>query len=218
MKLTNSITGSDTTSTAFAACFFYLLHNASCLERLSSEVRSSFADVEDIVLGPQLTSCRYLRACIDEAMRLAPPVPALLPREVLNGGMTIDGHYFQEGTVVGVPTYAIHRKADYFPDPLAYKPERWLIDGQTDKPNVTAESLALAQSAFCPFSIGSRGCIGKGVAYLELSIALARALFLYDMRLAQGQDVGRGPDGQYELSDIFVARKNGPIVQFRARH
>ena len=218
VELTRSGTGSDTTSTAFAACFFYLLHNPSCLERLSSEVRSLFADVEDIVLGPPLNPCRYLRACIDEAMRLAPPVPALLPREILSGGMTIDGHHFLEGTVVGVPTYAIHRKADYFPEPLAYKPERWLIDEKADKLVVTAENLALAQSAFCPFSIGPRGCIGKGVAYLELSVALARTLFLYDMRLANGQDVGRAPDGHYELSDIFVARKNGPIVQFRSRN
>ena len=180
-------------------------------------MRSTFADVEDIVLGPQLTSCRYLRACIDEAMRLAPPVPALLPREVLSGGMTIDGHHFPEGTVVGVPTYAIHRKADYFPDPLIYKPGRWLVDDKAEEMDITAESLGLALSAFCPFSIGPRGCIGKGVAYLELSVALARTLFLYDMRLANGEDIGRAPDGQYELSDIFVARKNGPIVQFRTR-
>jgi len=147
-------------------------------------------------------------------MRLSPPVPALLPREVLAGGAEIDGHMFPEGTVLGVPAYAIHHKPEYYPDPFVYKPERWLVG---EKGSREAECLAVAQSAFCPFSIGPRGCIGKGVAYLELSVGLARTLWLYDMRLARGEAVGRGDDGQYQMWDIFVARKDGPVVEFRRR-
>ena len=131
--------------------------------------------------------------------------------------MEIGGHHFPQGTVVGVPTYAIHHKPEYYPEPFTYRPERWLVGEKSSMEQTTAESLSLAQSAFCPFSIGPRGCIGKGVAYLELGVALARTLWLYDLRLARGEDVGRDEIGQYQMWDIFVARKDGPVVEFRAR-
>jgi cytochrome P450 len=150
-------------------------------------------------------------------MRLSPPVPTLLPREVLPGGMDIDGYNVPAGTVVGVPIYPLHHNEEYYPDPFTYRPDRWLTaPGSDDK--TAAEAVKLAQSAFCPFSIGPRGCIGKGVAYLELTVALARTLWLYDLRLAPGmEDVGRDEKGMYGLKDIFVAEKDGPVVQFRRR-
>lgn len=160
------IAGSDTTSTALASAFFYLTHNPRTLHKLTEEIRSTFSDVEEIVSGPTLTSCAYLRAVIDEAMRLSPPVGGLLPREVLPGGIDIDGIHVPEGVVVGTPHYTIHHNPGYFPAPFIFEPERWLAGSS---PVVTTESVGAAQSAFCPFSVGPRGCIGKGLAYAELT-------------------------------------------------
>ncbi|KAK3312883.1 cytochrome P450-like protein [Apodospora peruviana] len=211
------IAGSDTTSTAMAATLFYLVRNPTALATATAEIRSTFSmssGVETIHQGPQLASCTYLRACIDEAMRLSPSVGGLLPREVLVGGYTIDGEHVPEGTIVGTPHYAIHHNPLYYPDPWAYRPERWL-DGNE-----------LAVSAFCPFSIGPRGCIGKGLAYLEMTITLARVLFLYDLRRAQGvadpgegggEEWGRHRTGEYQLVDTFTSLKDGPMVEFRRR-
>ena len=211
------IAGSDTTSTAFSASFYYLLHNPQYLETLTAQIRAAFSSEEDIVSGPALTNLRLLRACIDESMRLAPPVPALLPREVLSGGLAIAGEFVPAGTVVGVPTYSLHRNAAYFPEPTAYRPERWMIEGD-DASGDQAQRVKLAQSAFAPFSIGSRGCIGKGIAYLEITIALARTLWRYDMRLAKGLEArGTVHGDQYGLRDIFVAEKQGPVVEFKRR-
>ena len=154
------IAGSDTTSTALAATMFYLVHNPKILEKLTKEVRAAFEEVEEIRSGPTLTKLQYLRACIDEAMRLSPSVGGILPRQVLPGGLEIDGEQIPEGTVVGVPTYAIHHNPDYWPQPFDFRPERWIAESE---PNVTAESVTLGQSAFCPFSVGPRGCIGKGM-------------------------------------------------------
>ena len=83
------IAGSDTTSTALAGTFFYLVHNQQALDKLKQEVRGAFGDVEQIRMGATLPSLHYLRACIDEAMRLSPPVGGLLPRQVLAGGTEI---------------------------------------------------------------------------------------------------------------------------------
>ncbi|KAK0649669.1 cytochrome P450-like protein [Cercophora newfieldiana] len=218
------IAGSDTTSTAMAATLFYLVRNPSALAQVTTEIRNKFANVEDIHQGPLLTSCTYLRACIDEAMRLSPSVGGLLPREVLPGGMTIDGESIPAGIVVGTPHYTLHHNAAYYPDPFAYIPERWLA---SEKLGINERDVALAQSAFCPFSIGPRGCIGKGLAYIEMMITLARVLFLYDLRRAQGvvdpgegrrgAEWGRHRESEFQLVDTFTSLKEGPMVEFRKR-
>lgn len=217
------IAGSDTTSTAMAGTFFYLANNPAALQKVCREIRENFSDVEEIVTGQKLSSCSYLRACIDETMRMTPPVAGALPRQVLTGGLDIDGHHIPAGCDVGVPIYAIHHNPDYFPRPFDYMPERWLTNGES---NPLLDRLPAAQSAFNPFSIGPRGCIGKGLAYVELSVTIARVLYLYDLRQAPGTtlgagrqdlEVGRNRPTEYQIMDVFASKKDGPILQFRAR-
>ncbi|VUC35513.1 unnamed protein product [Clonostachys rosea] len=221
------IAGSDTTSTAMAATLFYLVRNEHALRKVVEEVRTKFNDVEEIVQGQALTSCTYLRACIDEAMRLSPSVGGIVPREVLPGGITIDGHVIPEGVVVGVPHYTIHHNADYYPSPFRYNPERWIVDAPSavDGIKTTEADVSRAQSAFCPFSVGPRGCIGKGLAYHEMTTTLARTIYTFDIRKAVGVkdpgegsprlEYGRHRESEYQLVDIFTSGKNGPMVEFR---
>ncbi|KAJ0109328.1 hypothetical protein J7T55_000253 [Diaporthe amygdali] len=222
------IAGSDTTSTALAATLFYLTRNTEALKKLQGEVRARFADVEEIRQGAALNGCAYLRACIDEAMRMSPSVGGLLPREVLAGGMTVDGVFVPAGTVVGVPHYTIHHNAEYYPSPFTYAPERWVAGSKLAFGNVVGEAdTAVAQSAFCPFSIGPRGCIGKGLAYVEMMTTLARTVFLYDMRRAvgvsdkaeghKGREWGRDRPDEMQLIDTFTSWKEGVMVDFRKR-
>lgn len=217
------IAGSDTTSTALAGAFFYLVHNPSKLEKLAEEIRATFSDVEEIHSSPTLNSCSYLRAVIDESMRLSPPVGGILPREVLHGGLKIGDMEIPEGTVVGTPHYALHHNPDYYPEPFSFIPERWIAGSS---PEVPKESVTAAQSAFCPFSVGPRGCIGKGVAYVELMTSLARVVYTYEMRAVKGMTVGEGnPDAEwgrqrrdeYQLKDSFTSMKDGPYVEFKER-
>jgi cytochrome P450 len=229
------IAGSDTTSTAMAATLFYLVRNEAALQKATQEVRSAFGHEEEIIQGSALSSCTYLRACIDEAMRLSPSVGGILPREVLAGGLTVDGHTIPEGVVVGVPHYTIHHNPAYYPSPFSFIPERWVegaeanlegavgLVGTTSK--VTADDVARAHSAFCPFSVGPRGCIGKGLAYHEMTTTLARTLYLYDMRRAVGvKDPGEGRpqlgwgrhrESEYQLIDTFTSARDGPMIEFR---
>lgn len=224
------IAGSDTTSTAMAATLFYLVRDPRTLAEVTREVRSAFDDVEEICQGPKLGGCAYLRACIDEAMRLSPSVGGVLPREVLPGGATIDGETVPAGVVVGTPHYAIHHNPEYYPQPFAFVPERWIAGAEAavlGEKVVSEADVARAQSAFCPFSIGPRGCIGKGLAYLEMTTTLARVLFLYDVRRAVGvvdpgegkvgAEWGRDRVGEYQLVDTFTSLKDGPLVEFRRR-
>lgn len=209
-----------------AATLFYLVRSPAALQKATEEVRAKFSDVEEIHQGPGLTGCTYLRACIDEAMRMSPSVGGIVPREVLPGGIVVDGEHIPAGTVVGVPHYTIHHNAAYYPDPFAYSPERWVAGSGKTYGAVSEASVAAAHSAFCPFSVGPRGCIGKGLAYIEMSTTIARLLYLYDLRKSAGPDPAEGsPDNEwgrqrpeeFQLIDQFTSLKDGPMVEFRKR-
>lgn len=210
------IAGSDTTSTTLAATLFYLVRSPAALAKVYAEVRSAFTEVEEIVSGTRLNELGYLKACIDEALRLAPAVPGAPPREVMEGGAVVDGVFLPAGTDCGTPVYSIHRQEQYYRLPEEYIPERW-IEGATCASlgaswTTSKEEIETARRAFCPFSIGPRGCIGKSMAFMEMRLTLARLFFLFDMSLAdrQGEDAG----GHLALVDHFTSAKDGPNVEF----
>jgi cytochrome P450 len=217
--------GSDTTSTALTATIFYLLHNSDTLKKAEAEVRARFSSIDDVKGLGMTSELPYLTACIDEALRLAPPVPSQMYREVLADGITVDGQQIPVGTVVGVSPYVIHHNPEYYPEPFVFRPERWIVD---EKAGVSEENVATARSAWCPFSLGTRGCIGKRLAYIELICSLGTLLYAYDLRLpVREQQIGRGNpanktwgrarESEYQLVDKFLADRDGPMVEFKAR-
>ncbi|PYH98064.1 cytochrome P450 [Aspergillus ellipticus CBS 707.79] len=227
------VAGSDTSSTAFSSCLFYLTHNKEWYARAATEIRNNFSSPDEITLGPRLSSCVYLRACIDESLRLSPPAGSALWREVGPGGATFDGHFVPAGYDVGTGIYAIHHNAENYPEPFTFRPERWVLkDAEGDVDSIGAadrESLGKAQAAFNPFSIGPRGCIGKGLALAELTLGLGTLLWKFDFVLSgekNGGDLGAGKKGlglgreretEYQLYDHITASKEGPMVAFRER-
>ena len=138
------LAGSDNTATATSATLFYLTHNSHSLEKSQAEVRKTFQNIEAIRSGENFSSCRYLRACIDEAMRMSPPAPSIMPREVLSGGIEVHGHHIPQGIEVGTPIYAIHHEAIYFPEPFSFQPERW--NTEPEKLGDTKEKRAEKES------------------------------------------------------------------------
>lgn len=110
--------GIDTTITGTTSTILYLVNHPSALACLQQEVRNAFSAIKDIRIGPQLGTCQFLTACINVSLRLTPPVDSILPREVLSGGITIDGERFLPGTDLGVPHYTLYHSEDHFPAPL----------------------------------------------------------------------------------------------------
>ncbi|OTA60263.1 cytochrome P450 [Hypoxylon sp. EC38] len=196
-----TVAGGDTTSTAMAATLFYVARHRECYEKLAKEIRSTFETGNDIS-GSKLASCQYLRACIDEALRMSPPIPGTLwrqlaPDEDANKPFVVDGH-------------------DYFPDPFTYKPERWLNpNAEEDAPG----SRKAMHDAFAPFSLGSRGCAGKAMAYLEINLLIAKTLWYFDFKPAPGKlgDIGLSDKGEFHIYDVFISTHNGPWLVFTPR-
>jgi len=220
----NRLLGPDATSTSLASAFFYLARNSSAYERVCNEVRNAFQSSEDILPGPKLSMCVYLRACLDEAMRMNPVNGGALWREVLPGGAIIDGNSVPAGIDVGVGIYSIHHQKDYYPDPYIYRPERWIVSEDNSK-----DVVEIAHSAWAPYSIGPRGCVGKPAAILQLTISLARVVFELDMRTPADPDlikVGQGVEGErfprnlateFQAKGTFSSILNGPMLEFKWR-
>ncbi|KAL2692250.1 hypothetical protein Neosp_002656 [[Neocosmospora] mangrovei] len=219
------IAGSDTTAITTAAAFFYLSRNPEVQQKLADEITSTFSSIDEIKSGPTLHSCKYLRAFIEETLRMSPPVPADLSREVQKGGIVVEGEYIPEGIKVSTVSYCMHHNPEYFPEPFKFQPERWIVD-EDDTTGASAERLAVAQSAFMPFSAGPRGCIGKNLAYLEMNLVLAKIIYNFEIRRDPASNLGGGsPEAiegrrtvdQFQLYDIFVGIRDGPMVQLAKR-
>lgn len=212
-------------ATGISAAFFYLARNPECYRKVAHEIRSTFGSAADIKTGSQLPACIYLRACIDESMRMSPPISTTLWRQKdpkIHQPLVIDGHVIPDGTLIGVNAYALHHNEKYFPQPFTFRPERWLEKGENE------EARKLARGSFAAFSTGPRGCAGKPLAYLEFSLVLAKTLWYFDFESAPGRlgDIGGGSPGatngrdrpdEYQVDDIFTARHDGPYLVFQTR-
>ncbi|KAL2814050.1 cytochrome P450 [Aspergillus granulosus] len=209
------VAGSDTSSTTMAALFFYLSRNPSAYSRVAREVRAVFKTPDEVCQGPKLSSCSYLRACIHEALRLCPPVGGALWREVLPGGLAIPDHNIQipAGYEVGTGIWSLNRNEKYYPEPLVFRPERWIAE------EAGAEAVGVAKDTLASFSAGPRNCVGKGLAMVELMLGMAAVLVRYDFRRAEtrlgevGEDVG-ALEGHFKTSWAFTSLKDGPYIQF----
>jgi cytochrome P450 len=222
------VAGGDTVATAITATFFYLSRNPDSYARLSEEVRSTFSSGQDIRRGPKLANCLYLRACIDEALRMSPPVSANLWRQQVATAkeqLVIDGNYIPKDTLFGVNLYALSHNAAIFPQPFDYIPERWLAASAADVQATIFDDATrkIMADAFASFSIGTRNCIGKPLAYLEISLVIAQTLWYFDFEPASGPlgIVGEGSDrgrrNEFCTKDGFNSSHDGPYLVFKAR-
>ncbi|RFU80507.1 cytochrome p450 [Trichoderma arundinaceum] len=210
------VAGADTSSTSMAAVSHYLTGSSSSYRRAAEEVRRVFSSSEEICMGAKLNSCAYLRACIDESLRLSPPGGSPLWREVETGGAIIDGNFIPENCEVGVGIYSIHHSSVYYPDPFSYEPERWY------RPE--ASKLMREESSrlpYMPFSVGPRSCIGKPLAIAQIMIVFARLLWDFDFRRADSELGWEEHDmkpTEYALKDHLTAWKEGPVLRFKPRN
>ncbi|ESK88227.1 cytochrome p450 [Moniliophthora roreri MCA 2997] len=177
------IAGSDTTSAALTYTIYYLLRNPECYKKAREEVDEVFTGGTVDALDTKLYgNLDYVAACINESMRLMPPVPCNGPREVSAGGKVLCGQYLPERTQVQIPPYSIHRNpAHSSPQTNEYVPERWL-------PGAEAKGYFTNADAFIPFSYGPSNCAGRNLAKREMMMVLAMLLQQFDICFGTGEE------------------------------
>ena len=164
--------GSDTTAIAMNNVLFLLLKNPACLAKLHAEI-DAVLDEDDVVAPyDKVRHLPYLRACLDESMRVLPPTTFGLPRRTPPAGASILGDWVAGETSVSMSAYVAHRDESVFPEPETYRPERWLEEGGKE-----------LQPYFIAFSAGARGCIGRNISYLEQMVVLSSILHRFEFAL-----------------------------------
>lgn len=155
----------------------WLMRTPHAYKRLTEEIRTRFPSAVDMKFL-DLQECVYMNACIDEALRIFPPVPTGLTRTVPAGGDSVAGEFLPGGTTVSVHAWSAAHSPHNFSRPEEYIPERWLDE------KYAGENKEASQA----FSLGPRGCIGKHLSYLELRLILANLLWHFDIRRADLDD------------------------------
>ncbi|RYP08960.1 hypothetical protein DL764_001571 [Monosporascus ibericus] len=204
----------------------YLCHYPYVYEKLAKEIRSMYMPGEDIAWNSKLESSVYLRAVINEVMRLLPPACGVHWRECERAGVTIGPERvpMTVGSDVGMSLFSLFRDGSLFREPVRFWPERWI-------PGVLPEAeYSLAKKMFTPFLIGPRNCAGSHVAIMIASIAYAYIIVNYDFRLGPKQhttsshvwsntpeQAGAELELRFESHYSIAGWKSGPFIQFRAR-
>ncbi|KII88389.1 hypothetical protein PLICRDRAFT_54227 [Plicaturopsis crispa FD-325 SS-3] len=209
------IAGSDTTATTLAALWHYLLPDAVAHKRLKVEIDAAFPEGLEPVDTAKLASMPFLNACINEALRLLPPIPGGVQRWVPRGtgGKMIGSHFASEGTNLFVHFWSLHRNPDNFSRPDEFIPDRWLA--VQDRSEKFAHDLGIHNAAaFVPFSAGPAGCAGKNLALMEIRSIVCFIMQKFDITIADADAFRVWEDN---LEDWFTV-KRGPLpVTLKAR-
>ncbi|MEX2448363.1 MAG: cytochrome P450 [Solirubrobacterales bacterium] len=181
--MTLLLAGHETTATALAWTFDLLLRHPRQLGRLRDSLEAGEED--------------YLRATISESLRLRPVVPLAgrrLAVDLVAGGVDLPA-----GTDVTPAIWLAHTRADVYPEPFAFRPERFLEEGPDTY-------------AWVPFGGGVRRCLGASFAEFEMRIVLREVLSRCELRKADPapERIGR--------RNITLSPKDGTPVVLTARH
>ncbi|KAB5575347.1 cytochrome P450 [Coniochaeta sp. 2T2.1] len=203
------VAGSDSTSSALSYMLHQILTHPDVHRTLVSELRSAFpsAPVSSPPTYAQLAPLPYLQACIKESLRLTPPATVNLPRYVPPGGRVVAGTYFPGGVTVGMSCLPVHLDTETFGvDARTYRPERWLGGAETPGgERVTPEEM---MRYWIPFGVGSRACIGKNVAMLELVKLIGTLLLYFDVEV----QYDKKPEDIPKSKSYFFARMREPVM------
>ena len=154
---------------ALAWALQLLLASPAPLARAREEIAEVTAGAP--VAASHLARLTYLDAIVKEALRLGPVIPNVARR--LRRPLAVGGHELPARTYVAPCSYLAHLRADLYPEPTRFRPERW-IDVKPDP------------YRFFPFGGGVRRCIGMAFALQEMKAVLATLL--------AGPPLSRAPD------------------------
>jgi cytochrome P450 len=147
--MTALVAGHETTASQLAWALERISREPGVQARLIAEVDGGESD-------------EYLVATINEILRLRPVLPNAEPR-LTKKPVVIGGRSYPAGVILLASAYLVHRDPDLYPEPAAFRPERWL--GQTP-----------GTYTWIPFGGGRRRCLGASFALEEMKIALRAIL------------------------------------------
>ncbi len=160
------------TTAAVLAWAFYLIHSSpQVLKKLMPELET----LSDPPNPEAISQLPYLTAVCQETLRIYPIALICTPRMVKDS-VQVAGYEFASGTVLVPCIYLAHRRAETYPQPEQFNPERFL-------------NSKFSPYEYLPFGGGSRGCIGTAFSMYEMKLVLATILSRFELKLANQRPV-----------------------------
>ncbi|KAK8097727.1 cytochrome P450 [Apiospora kogelbergensis] len=214
--------GHDTTATTIAYAYYELARNSAALASLRAELDAVLgADCAEaparIAADPALLNrLPYTLGVVKETLRLWPVVGTV--RAGARGFSLLAPdtgvRYPTDGFVLFACTKASHVNPNVWPEPLAFRPERFTTRDEADP-------LLPPKNAFRPWELGPRNCIGQELASLEIRLVLALTVREFDIAPAYSEASAsfQGEKGfQIQLKEMITAHPNeGMPVTVRRR-
>jgi cytochrome P450 len=176
--MTLLVAGHETSATVLAWALEALSRHPAALHRLRDEL-----DAGDET---------YLDAVVKEVLRLRPVIALVLRR--LTEEMEIGGRLLPAGVTVAPCIYLIHRRPDVYPDPRAFRPERFL---ETPPGTYT----------WIPFGGGVRRCLGASFAQFEIKVVLRELVARLELSPARPR-----PERRVRRAIVFAPERGGELV------
>uniref|UniRef100_A0A2N9FC00 Cytochrome P450 n=1 Tax=Fagus sylvatica TaxID=28930 RepID=A0A2N9FC00_FAGSY len=163
---------SDTSLVTLTWAISLLLNNPHVLKKAQDELEVQVGK-ERIVNESDISKLVYLQAIVKETLRLYPPAPLLVPRE-LTENCIIGGYHVPKGTRLITNAWKIQRDPRIWSDPLKFMPERFL----TTQKNIDFRGRHFE---FIPFGSGRRACPGTSFGLQVVHLALASFLHMFEI-------------------------------------
>lgn len=170
------LAGHDTSATALTWWMGFMAEHPEAAERARREVRDVWGE-DGVPAAPapeQLARMPWLEATLKETLRLRPPIAAPFMRRARRD-VDILGYRVRAGDCVSLPVWEVQRDARWFPEPLQFRPERFM-PGAPDIP----------RGAWLPFGSGPHVCLGQHFAMVEMQFLAAALLTRFGWRLPAG--------------------------------
>ncbi|KAK1715094.1 cytochrome P450 3A19 [Colletotrichum lupini] len=171
-----AMVGYDTSATTLSAVFYHVLRDPDHYQRVQGEVREAYSSISDIT-AQSVLRLPYSNACIQETLRLTPPINGRGSHRISPGAM-IDGLYIPKGVNVSADIWTIQRKPEYWALADKFRPDRWLDNG----PGTIFEHDV--RTSYRPFLVGPRVCIGREMALQSIRLTVAKVAFSFDLEMA----------------------------------
>jgi cytochrome P450 len=182
--LTIFLAGYETVANALSWTWLLLGLNPEAEARLHAELDSVLRDSSGNARLPSLEdlpSLPYTEMVVAEAMRLYPPAWAM-GRQATEE-IEIGPYRVPKGTFFFFSQYIVHRDPKYFPDPLAFHPERFTAEAKASRPRF----------AYFPFGGGGRQCIGESFAWMEAVLVLATLAQRWRLKIVEDHPIALQP-------------------------
>ncbi|MFB4316813.1 cytochrome P450 [Actinomadura sp. 21ATH] len=179
MFISMMFAGHHTTSGTAAWTLIELLRHRPVLDGVVAELDDLYADGSEVSFQA-LRAIPRLESAIKEALRLHPPLILLL--RVAQSDQEVVGHHIPAGTMVGCSLAVSNRIPEDFPEPDAFRPERYIAPREED---------LLNRWTWVPFGAGRHRCVGANFAMIQLKAIFSVLLRDWEFELAQPPETYR---------------------------